>query len=591
MLQVRSIRRNDVCFGFLAFILATCSITYALATKSLPLWLYIISSLSISIISVVYALFLKGSRKFVSYFFIIVLALILRNIYGLGTQYQVIPLRDSYMEFVGFRLMLDSGHVNIGYIPKELWISPANSAYYPIFSLLATSFVLITGIDILKVCYVLPICISFFAFFCVALFVRNLMPNSKTKDLALSAAMLIFAVSPSMVYNGICFYHRVLAQSFLFLLLYLLLKHFTDNPSIKLGSLLVFTGAFLTLAHSSVPAYSSIITFTFTVLAYLIYLVYKPAFMNLKNLKSLSRLSIIFFAMFFLYNFIVFISSPVTGGLPIYLNNILRNIIYPEYASKVETTLSVPSIMPEVLVPMPWIYLPRIRALLLDIPLPVIGAFLTYKLIKKKISKEELLALLFIISFLPLILIRIISWSNVFIFRSFAYPVIAYSVCFLLLSSIRSKRKFVKTMAATVVVFLVFVSFLAPWESYFPRHFYDPNVSYKEADFPHPSYIHLKEIINSHSLSEGTLMSDLPELLTVILPLERIKDIKSLEDFYGQPHSYIIEFVELKVGASTGDISPGLEIIAQKRSLIKSEINNDYARVFDARFYRVYFSP
>ncbi|MEM3546191.1 MAG: hypothetical protein QXU47_06885 [Candidatus Bathyarchaeia archaeon] len=468
-------------------------------------------------------------------------------------------------------------------------IGPGNSAYYPIFSTLAAFFTLILGVDPLKASCILPFFVNIFMLLCVVLFVENLMPNVKMKNLVAPAAMLIFATAPAMVYVGICFYHRILALAFFYLILYFLYKYLTTNSSVKLVCMIIFLILFLSLLHSSIPAECSIIMFTFTLVAYLMH---KQMFIERVKLNSLLRLSTLHFIAFFMYNFMVFITSPVTKGIPVIFNTILRNLIYPEYGSKVESIFSTVSVMPEAVVPVPWIYLPRIRAFLLDLSLPAVSVFMLYKLVRKRLSRGELYPLLFIFSFSPYMMLRLLTWSHVFIFRVLLFPIIAYSFCLFFSLSLESKRRLLKWVAVAVTIFIVFVSFLSPWESYFPRQFYDPSISYNEADFPSPSYIHLKAFISIHPFGEGVILSDLAELLTMILPLEKLGNIGRLEDHYGKPHSYILEFVELKVGASTGDIwAQGLKAIAERRVAIKEKVCYDYDRVFDAQTYRIYFNP
>jgi len=136
------------------------------------------------------------------------------------------------------------------------------------------------------------------------------------------------------------------------------------------------------------------------------------------------------------------------------------------------------------------------------------------------------------------------------------------------------------------------MALLAPFGSVYPRQLYDPTVKYDEADFPSPSYVHLKEFISIHPLGGGVILSDLEELLTVILPSQQFERIKSLSEYYGKPNTYIVEFVGLKLGAGLGDFwERSLEEISRERVIMRANINYDYDKVVDAGTYVVHFKP
>jgi hypothetical protein len=105
------------------------SILYALATKSVPLWLYITLSIAAGI---TLAIFIMGrdQKRASIYVSMIALALILWNFHAIATHYNMIAFYDSYQELVHLKLILSEGRLKIGAYYPELGVEPGYSTYF-----------------------------------------------------------------------------------------------------------------------------------------------------------------------------------------------------------------------------------------------------------------------------------------------------------------------------------------------------------------------------------------------------------------------------------------------------------------------------
>jgi hypothetical protein len=575
------------------FIILVCIIIISVATKLLPLWLYISFSTLLATIIIV-SIFLSSKDRCVAltYFFIIALALILWNLYAIATGYNMLAFRDSYQEFVHLRLILSEGHINIGARYPDLIISPGNSAYYPIFPALATIFTLTTGLEPLKVSILLPLAIAVFTLLSVALFAKELLSDSEAKNTALPLSVLAFAISPNMIVHSVFYYHRELAFGFYCMLLYFMLRYFSNNLNNTHKLLLIALTLLLPFTHSSYPY-----KFDFFLLDSIL-LIVLIRMLDGRRLKFANRMRppilifLMLLGMLFLWNFMFNYPSPVTGGLPIAVRNIIKNLLQPQLEAKVWEISSFSPMIPEVLAPQPWIILPRVRSFLLDISLFIVGFLLMYKVIKNKASYIEFLGFIVMASFALYMIIGFLSWWDPFIFRTYMFPLIAYSTGILFGFLMNSKVKIIKFTASVIIIFLVVMAFLAPFGSIYSRQLYDSAIKYDQADFPSPSYIYLREFIAINLIEGGVFLSDFEGFLTVILPLNQLGQIKSLIQYYNRPDTYIFEFVGLRFGAGIGDINYSfLEHISPEMEDIRANVGHDYDRVVDAKAFVVHYKP
>jgi hypothetical protein len=555
---------------------------YALATKSVPLWLYITLSIAAGI-TLAILLMGRDQKRASIYVSMITLALILWNFHAIATHYNMIAFYDSYQELVHLKLILSEGHLKIGAYYPELGVGPGHSVYYPLLSLLASSFAMATGLDPLRVGVLLPFAPATLMLLSTFLIAKRLLANSKAKELALPLALLAFAVSPDMIYSSTHFYHRELSLALCFLLLYFSIKYLLNELRVGHLFILILLISILPLSHS---AYPSVYTVFFTTLTALC-LLYRFLPARLKGdegkIKPTLIPALLLFAAGFLWNFTVNYPSPISYNLKGYINNILHPKF--EVGDVARFQAQAAPVMPDVVRPWPWTILLHARDILIIAPLAIMGIAFAYKLaIGRLKDRVELVAMITMASFIPMISSDYIAgWYPLF-FRYYAFPLVAFS--FGLLYGLLAKLKPMRYGVSMLIVFLVSMAFLSPfWHVYYPRQLYDPSVEWKEVGFPNPYYVSFGDFAKSHEFNCKFTLSDFKELLATTLPVGDLERVRGL-DHYGEPNTCIVEFISLR--PNLGYNSPEAVKI---REAIRMRIDYDYCKVVDASLYSVYWKP
>jgi hypothetical protein len=555
---------------------------YALATKSVPLWLYITLSIAAGI-TLAILLMGRDQKRASIYVSMITLALILWNFHAIATHYNMIAFYDSYQELVHLKLILSEGHLKIGAYYPELGVEPGYSTYYPLFSLLASSFAMATELDPLRVGVLLPLAPAMLMFLSTFLIAKKLLANSKAKEFALPLALLAFAVSPDMVYSSTHFYHRELSLALCFLLLYFSIKYLLNE--LKVGHIFIFTLLILILplSHSAYPSVYTAFLITLTTLC----LLYRFLPARLKGEEGKIKPTLIpaflLFAAGFLWNFMVNYPSPISYNLKGYINNILRPKF--EVGDIARFQAQAAPVMPDVVRPWPWTILLQVRDILIIAPLAIMGILFAYKFAVGRLKdRMEVVAMITMASFIPMISSDYIAgWYPLF-FRYYAFPLIAFS--FGLLYGSLAKFKPMRYGVSMLIIFLVNMAFLSPfWHVYYPRQLYDPSIKWKEVGFPNPSYIRFGDFAKSHEFNCKLILSDFKELLATTLPVGDLEKVRGL-DHYGEPNTCIVEFIGLRLvlGYHTPEFIEVMEAIRMR-------IDYDYCKVGDASLYSIYWKP
>ncbi len=578
----------------LAFVTLLCVLIISWATKSVPLWFYVVVSGATGVVLVSSIMFFskQDKNRWIIYLLIILFGFSIWNFFALATNYDLIAFNDSYTEMVNLRLILDNGHINSANDYSNLVITPGESVNYPVFSSLAATFALATGFEAITIGTVLPIIVTVFSLFSLALFLNRLLQGSKIKNVVLPIALIVYLIAPSMLSDSVFFYHRELAFSFSFLLLYFLIKYVTGEIKTVYRIMFVALLFLLPFTHSSTPYTFLTFLLTFVCLIFIARIIgkYKPNFAL--SFKIPVAAMLLLFGACFLWNFMLINSSSVSDGFTLVARNIFTNLFKPQIETRLSEAIATSAAVPEVLRPLPWIILPQIRSFLLDVPLIIVSVFLAYRLLSHKASNNEVIALLFILAFVPRFVLGILSWWNIFIYRIYMFPMIAFSAGLLYGSILNYKTRILKALSYSIIVFLIVIALLAPFGSVYSRQLYDPTVTYTAADFPNPSYINIKELTNRHQFGDGAILSDFVGLLTVVLPTEQYTRIDRLSDKYGASNTYIVAFLELQAGSGVGDNwDPAVEKISNETALIRSTINDKYNLLVDAGPYTVYFKP
>lgn len=573
--------------SFLVFIVSMSLIVYSLATKSMPLWLYVILPIvtSIAIISI----FDKGHTEF-ALLSSLILALLLWNFHSIATHYNLFPFYDGYKELTHLRMVLSEGRINIGatYPEFEAVIGPGFSTSYPLYVALTSQFTLITGLKPIKTAVVFPSVTGLFALLSTLLLVRRLLANAKVKSLALPLAIVAFAISPDMGYVSTHFYHRELSLGFCFLLTYLLAKYFLNELKFASTLILVLTILILPLTHSVYPNIFTIFAIAFSTLTALAFMLTKRTGLAITadaRIKPVLLYAFILFSMGFVWNFIVNYPSPVSLALGGYIDSLLRSRY--EIGDIRRFILEAEPVLPKALRPEPWPSLLPMRDVLIIAPMLIVGALLLLKImLRKPLDKTDLVVIITMASFTPIVASDYIAGWYPLRFRYYAFPLISYSFGLFYASLINSK-KVLSVITFVILAFLISIAFLSPyWHIYYPRQLYDPSIGWKEVGYPNPEYVKLSEFFKEHPIEDGVILSDSKYLASVVLPLNKLKQIRDLCAYYGETSTYVIEFLDFHIPLGYG--SPEA---VQRLAEIKGSIGLEYFKVLDSTPYAIYYKP
>jgi hypothetical protein len=204
-----------------------------------------------------------------------------------------------------------------------------------------------------------------------------------------------------------------------------------------------------------------------------------------------------------------------------------------------------------------------------------------------KACKAEVVALCWMISFVPIVLSDYIRGWYPLQFRYYMFPLIAYSFGLIYATAMETKIKASKVISFAILTFLIFISFLSPaWHIYYLRQLYDPSVGWKEVGYPNPEYVRLGKFLEVHPLGHGIILSDSKYPLAVTLPLERLSDVREIRVHYGESNTYIIEFLDFHIPLGYG--SPeSVRMLAE----LKERAVLDYCKVLDSGPYTIYCKP
>jgi hypothetical protein len=287
------------------------------------------------------------------------------------------------------------------------------------------------------------------------------------------------------------------------------------------------------------------------------------------------------FATGFLWNFMVNYPSPISYNLKGYINNLLHPKFEVGDIARFQAQAAL--VMPDVVRPWPWTILLHARDILIIAPLAIMGIAFAYKFAVARLKdRMEVVAMIVMASFIPMISSDYIAgWYPLF-FRYYAFPLIAFS--FGLLYGSLAKLKPTRYGVSILIVFLVSMAFLSPfWHVYYPRQLYDSSVEWKEVGFPNPYYVSFGNFAKNHEFSCNLILTDFKGLLAATLPVQSLEKVRGL-DHYGEPNTCIVEFIGLRpsLGYSSLETVESMEIIRMR-------VNHEYCKVVDADLYSIYW--
>jgi len=116
----------------------------------------------------------------------------------------------------------------------------------------------------------------------------------------------------------------------------------------------------------------------------------------------------------------------------------------------------------------------------------------------------------------------------------FAAPFIALFAALFYDRLFSNKNALWRIVAASLMIVVVFSSFLSPFASgFFPRYLYDPSIRFEDVGNHNPLYLNVVPYVRDHIRNENfeAILTDDPDLSYLVLPTESYSAIKSLYRF------------------------------------------------------------
>jgi len=467
---------------------------------------------------------------------------------------------------------------------------PYDASSYPFLSILTSIFIMIFEIELPYAATLMTVIIGTVTFLVVFVFIRSLTEKGDWGDSIVALSALLYATSPDAVAQGLVFYHRQLTLIFAFIILYLVFIRVFKcrEPRYSFSILLITLFAILPMTYSAYPSIYIVSIFTLIAMLYMTegvsrLLVKNGDLLKGVEIRPLFRVSLIALSCSFIWYFNAIYPSTLVYAF----RHFIQGLIFPEYKVlelyKFEKAAFPPELRPE-----PFVHLLMVRDLLLWIPALASLGVLAYEFLFKS-KKEVIFPLFATVSFAPMFLGSYLSgYVGALEIRYYAMPLIIFLAAYAYTLLLKVGGRAAKVSTALVLAFLVAMAFLAPYTHvYFPRYIYDPSISFKEVGVAEPQYIHLKNFLKEHELSNGLILSDAEHLLTIILDLNQWNYVKPLSENFGKRNTYILEFIYLK--PPVGYRSPE---VFERMAELRANVASDYCKVVDGgNAYSIYYKP
>jgi hypothetical protein len=424
----------------------------------------------------------------------------------------------------------------------------------------------------------------------IALLIKNITNKLGLGKEVLVLSLLIFAVSPDAIYDGMLFHIRFHAMVFFFIALYLVFRndYVLDmwKKDVKIAVLIILSYIVMVLSHSLIPFVFAL----FLLCMYISIIIGNRLIGRLMNftVRSPSFLFTLFaFIGFFAWQ--LFYASSTTRMI-VWFKDFFITTFLGTHTLGAQVGLERLYYMPELLKPKWAMFILYWRDIAIYVP--AFAGFMIFALsfIKKRANSSTQLFLLYSIFSLGIMFI-IMNIVNLQPLRTkdYAIPFIVFFAAFfyIRISSIymRKQKAFLfKLISLGMVTIVVFTAFISPWShTDFPIYLYDRSVRFEDVGVHNPQYVYVESFINKYTSKDKLFLSDDPELLYSILQPKDYGLIQILDDdlLFGKPQTYIIELLHLSSHAY-------YLTNASKLGEIESRLPFEYDRILDAQTYEVH---
>lgn len=580
-----TVRRIKGFLLFLIFILLIAGIPLCLLSHALLPWSYILISLSAGITLIIILFYFDAKSPYI-YICIILLTLLLRNLYNIVTNFKVIPLYDAYSNLAIVKIFEENGRAFIiqpyaGFLAEPI----RDTSIFPLAFILEIIFSSITSINIPQTFLLTPLIFSLLMLSFIALLLKRIAKKLGITEKVVFLSVLIFAVSPDGIYDGLVFYTRFYAYVFFYMSVFLLYtSHVSGKRDSRKAMLLILSCIAMVLSHSLTPFVFAL----FLLFMYLSTSMGKRLFKRfLKSTIQLPSISIISFAFVCFFAWQLFYSPEYVERLIRYSWNFFLTYFLGKFKLGSVWEFERLYFVHKSLRPEPAIFILYLRDIAIFAPAVIGFIMFVLPFLKKKVNRSSQF-LLFSVSSLAMIFV-VLNILNLkpLTMLSYALAFITIFAAVFYIRILSGKIRLFKFVSVTMIVLMVFTAFLSPWShTHFQLYIYDPSVRFEDVGVHNPLSLNLESFINNYTLKDKLFLSDDPQLLYAIMQRKDYASIRSLDDYdyelFGKKNTYIIELVHLN--------PHGYYLLnSTKLEEIKFRLPIEYNVILDAQHYRIFF--
>ena len=577
---------------FLIFTLLFIGVLVSLLLRAFLPWSYVLFSF-LACISLTVMIFFEKKSPLV-YVFLVISAILFRNLINIVTNFTMIPLYDSYANYAAMNIFMENGRAFIiepyaGF----LGVAIRDASCYPLPLIFVSVLSSVTGISLLQTTLITPTIYSLLMLSFIVLLIKNIVAEFDLKEKVLVLSLLIFTVSPDAIYNGLTFYIRFHAYVFFYMALYLLFGNtFTLNKKrdMKKAMLLMLSYVAMVLSHSLTPFIFALfllgihISISFGNKLFGRFVGSSPVRSHSFSLISFTFVS--FFAWQLFYTFHVM--RTIRQFMDFFLTTFLGTL-----RTGVQEGLGRTYFVHESLRPEPAIFTLYLRDIAIYIP--AIVGFMIFALwfFRKKLNHRSQFLFYSVFSLAMIfVILNVVNFGPLVMKEREALPFIIFFAALFYTRISSSKVILLKLLSVLMIILIVFTAFLSPWShTHFPLYIYDSSIRFEDVGVHNTLYVNLEPFVNDYTTKDRLFLSDDPQLLYAIMQPKDYTLIRSLDEYledptiirvFGKPNNYyIVELVHLNPHAH-------YLLDSEKLEEFKFKLSIQYNIILDAQHYRIY---
>lgn len=583
------IRKNQLIFQIIAClinVLCVFVISYCLYFKIFLPFSYIIGAIVIGIILSI-SILKNGFNSKLVFFQILLIFFLLRNVYYLSTR-SAIPFGDAYWDYAVEKIFLQQGSADTiqaivrpteaGGISQLTWYSG-----WPVLHVFGIIFSLFSGIDLLYLNWVLPNFLALVSFGFIYLTVEKIRLKFNLSKKVTIIALLLYSVSPEAIFWQMQYVRQSLALALIAPIIYFVYILNFEKFNLKSFFILVLLISVLSLSHHVTALTITIFLFLFSFIDIIVGLfgrwkkfgiIFSP--IGGKWFQIFGWISLFFTFLWWNRNSAI-IFPTISSRLIAFFENLGIERIYNQ------AIVNYPAVLtPDWVTP-----LLGLRDFLIFAP-AIIGLLVIWR--SHFGVRQKFFLIYSIIGFGFVLAINVVFKIEPLRILLFMMPFLGFLSAFVYSYIRLVTKKFTKIVVFTVMVLLIFSSFLGLWAHNFaPVHLYDSSVDSGDVGEANPDFIRLKPFFENYiniSNFECVRADVIGRLVYLLEPqdYDRIKSfpIDNLEQLDGKS-TLVCSFNDLNLYLYYGNIWSPIKVseIDEVKLELKHHLESNFNLIYN----------